>query len=73
MTELNRLGAGPNINLVEVSCKCALIAASMGSGLQLEHLAPGERHSFAELAERWAYNVEGFAAQRLGEPDRKVA
>lgn len=68
MFELNRLGATPQINLIDVACKRALLAASMGSRLQLEHLAPAERHSVAELADRWAEGIASFAEPRLGAP-----
>jgi hypothetical protein len=70
MLALNGLGAVPNVNLIDVACKRALISASMGSRLQLEHIAPTERHSFTELCDRWASGVEAFAAARLGEPDK---
>jgi hypothetical protein len=73
MIELGRLGAAPHINLIDVSCKRALIAASMGSRLQLEHLAPGERHTFSELADRWANGIEAFASARLCEPPTEKA
>jgi hypothetical protein len=39
----------------------------MGTRFKLEHLAPTERHTVVELADRWGAFVEGWAAQRIGE------
>jgi hypothetical protein len=36
----------------------------MGSVLQLEHIAPLERHSLASLAAGWAASVRRWAAEK---------
>jgi hypothetical protein len=61
MIELHRLGAAPNINVIDAVCLRALETASMGTRLQLRHLAPGDRVSFAELANSWKQNTEAWA------------
>jgi len=67
LIELSKLG-GPNIYLADSALKRALITASMGSKLQLMHLAPTDRHSFAELTDRWAQGVTAFAERKLAAP-----
>jgi hypothetical protein len=57
MIELNRLGAGPQINLVDVMCKRALETASLRTRLALAQVAPLDRVTFAELATSWAKNI----------------
>jgi hypothetical protein len=61
MIELNRLGAAPNINIVDAVCLRAFEASSMGTRLQLRHLPPGDRVTFAELANSWKQNAEAWA------------
>jgi hypothetical protein len=56
-------GGRPSRHLVQAACRRALISAFIGSPLQLELLAPGERHTVASLVSTWARNVEIWANQ----------
>ncbi len=72
--ELNRLGvARPQIMAVDVSCKRALAAASTGTRLEIERLAPSERKTFAESARPWVEGITAWANARLGETEEKAA
>jgi hypothetical protein len=64
MIELNRLGAGPNINVVDSVCRRALETASMGTRLQLVHLAPTDRVTFEELATSWKAHTAAWALDK---------
>jgi hypothetical protein len=57
-------GGRPSRHLVQAACRRALISAFIGSPLQLELLAPGERHTVADLTATWARNVEIWANQQ---------
>jgi hypothetical protein len=57
MFELYRLGFTPQINLIDTASRRALITHSMGTRLQIEHLAPGERHSFSDWTSRWTEHL----------------
>jgi hypothetical protein len=68
LIQLNQLGAGPNLNLVDISMRRALVTASMSMRLKLEHLPPNQRSTFADLAKRW------FAAHaQQKEPEMRAA
>jgi hypothetical protein len=70
MLDLHALQAAPSGLVIEAACRRALAAHSVGSRIQLELLVPpSQRHTFAELAEKWSSNVEHFAVQRLGAPE----
>jgi chromosome segregation ATPase len=56
-------GGRPSRHLVQAACRRAVISAFIGSPLQLELLAPGERHTVAGLTATWARNVEIWANQ----------
>jgi hypothetical protein len=58
MIDLHRDGAAPQINIVDSVCRRALESASMGTRLQLMHLAPGDRITFESLATSWKQNIE---------------
>jgi hypothetical protein len=69
MHELQMFGATPSINLFDSACRRALASSSVGSRLQLEPLlGPSDRRSFEELADRWAENIDTYAAARLEAP-----
>jgi hypothetical protein len=53
--------ARPSRHQVKTACRRALIAAFIGSPLQLELLAPGGRHTVAALVDAWARNAEIWA------------
>jgi hypothetical protein len=59
--ELARMGVGPSPALVRTNCRRALEAALMPTPLKVSHLAPTERHSFADLVKGWAVGVEAQA------------
>jgi hypothetical protein len=62
--EIAQSGVGrPPRHLVQAACRRALISAFIGSPLQLELLAPGERHTVAGLVATWTRNVEIWANQ----------
>jgi hypothetical protein len=52
---------------LRVACKRALIAALIGTDLQVEALAPSERHSFAQLCDSWTEGAANWARRRLPE------
>lgn len=60
--------ARPDPSLVRIGCKRALIAALMATPLELQHLAPSERHTFSQLIGGWAASIEGWASRAIGEP-----
>jgi hypothetical protein len=65
---LRALGASPvSEQLQRVAMRRALIAGLISTDMQVEHLAPNERHSFSELCAAWASSIEGWAARRLPE------
>jgi chromosome segregation ATPase len=51
-------GGRPSRHLVQAACRRALISAFIGTPLQLELLAPGERHKVTDLVSTWARNVQ---------------
>jgi predicted nucleic acid-binding Zn-ribbon protein len=57
--------ARPSRFQVQTACRRALIAAFIGSPLRLELLAPGGRHTVANLVAAWAGNAEAWAKQAL--------
>jgi hypothetical protein len=60
--EIVQSGVGrPSRHQVQAACRRALISAFIGSPLQLELLAPPDRHTVSYLVEAWARNVEGWA------------
>jgi hypothetical protein len=63
--QLNRLGCGPNLGLVDANLKRSIISQSMGSGYALGHIPPGSRHTISELGSMWSATVQAFAADRL--------
>jgi len=72
--ELNSLGcARPTVMAIDVACKRALAAASTGTRLEIERLAPSERKSFAESTAPWIEGITAWAATRLGETEEKAA
>jgi hypothetical protein len=78
MSELHELGVMPSMALFDNASKRAFQSYLMGSSLKLEHLAPGDRRSYLELAAIYAMNVEAFierkcGKQKLGEPVKELA
>jgi hypothetical protein len=43
----------------------------MLTDLQVDHLAPSERHTFGELVATWATGIERWAASRLAGPETR--
>jgi hypothetical protein len=57
--EIAQAGNGrPGRHQVQAVCRRALIAAFIGSPLQLQLLAPGQRYTMAGLVDRWVGNIE---------------
>ena len=50
-------GGRPAIHVVQSACRRALISAFIGTSLQLQFLAPGERHTIADLVGSWVRNA----------------
>jgi hypothetical protein len=73
VAELSRSGIGPSIELIRVHCQRALATALIHTRLQLRHLPPNERHTFAELVQRWGRAIEAWAAERLKPKADKAA
>jgi len=70
--EIVQSGVGrPARHLVQTACRRALVSAFIGTPLQLELLAPGERHTVSDLVASWAANVEAWAQQPLSRPNGK--
>jgi hypothetical protein len=44
-----------------------LISALIGTDLEVEKLAPGERHSFVKLIDGWVESMQWWANRRLPE------
>jgi hypothetical protein len=55
----------PSRHQVQAACRRALISAFIGSPLQLELLAPGERRSVSSVVASWAENAETWAKQGI--------
>jgi predicted nucleic acid-binding Zn-ribbon protein len=56
--DIAQSGVGrPSRHQVQSACRRALISAFIGTPLQLELLAPGERHKVTDLVASWARNV----------------
>jgi len=64
--EIVQSGVGrPARHLVQTACRRALVSAFIGTPLQLELLAQGERHTVSDLVASWAANVKAWAKQLL--------
>jgi hypothetical protein len=60
-TEIVRLGVGrPSLHQLRVACQRALISAFIGSPLQIQIIAPNERHSVLDLINSWAAAAEAW-------------
>jgi predicted nucleic acid-binding Zn-ribbon protein len=74
LNEVAQSGVGrPSRHQVQAACRRALISAFIRTPLQLELLAPGERHTVAQLVATWARNVEAWANQALPRANGKDA
>jgi hypothetical protein len=68
--ELTRSG-GPSIPLIRTASRRALASTLIFTGLDIGHLAPSERHSFAELIDSWSRGIEGWCARAEQEKCRR--
>lgn len=60
------LGVGsPSEQILRVASRRALVSGLIGTDLEVEMLAPRERHSFSELIQQWSAGIEGWAHARL--------
>jgi len=74
LVEMNALGCtSPTITQLRSLGNRAAMTALMGSDLQIEHLAPRERVTLAEIVNTWSARVEHWATARTGEPAKEVA
>jgi hypothetical protein len=58
----------PGLMLINAGACRALQAALMNTGLDIERIAPSQRHTFTELVGGWVESAERWATARLGEP-----
>jgi hypothetical protein len=66
--EIRRLtGVGPTNEALRVHLTRTLKVATMGSLMQIEHLAPDQRSSFADTAAAWIKSVSNWISQATGE------
>jgi hypothetical protein len=62
--DIAQSGVGrPSLHQVQSACRRALISAFIGTPLQFQLLAIGERHTVSNLVGSWARNVEAWARQ----------
>jgi hypothetical protein len=59
--------AVPSEALMRVGCKRALIAGLCHTDLEVERLAPSDRHTFAEIVDGWSESIRHWARRRLPE------
>jgi hypothetical protein len=59
-------------HVVQTACRRALVSAFIGTPLQLELLAPGDRHTVSDLVATWARNVETWAQQPLPRANGRI-
>jgi hypothetical protein len=62
-------GGRPALHVVQSACRRALVSAFVGTPLQLQLLAPGERHTIANLVATWVQNVRGWTNQFQRRPN----
>ena len=55
-------GSRPALHVVQSACRRALVSAFIGSPLQLQLLAPGERYTIADLVASWVRAVGAHPA-----------
>jgi hypothetical protein len=72
--DIAQAGVGrPSLHQVQSACRRALISAFIGTPLQFQLLAIGERHTVQNLVGSWARNVEAWAKQALPTANGKDA
>ena len=72
--EIRRLvGVGPTDQMLRVHLARALKAATMGSPIQLEHLAPNERVEVDDVIGPWANSIRNSINAAVGEKPAKAA
>jgi hypothetical protein len=64
LQQIVQLGVGrPTQQQVRVACQRALLAAFIGSPLQIEIIAPNQRHTVTDLANSWANAAKTWAGK----------
>jgi hypothetical protein len=72
--EIRRLvGVGPTDQMLRVHLARSLKAATMGSPIQLEHLAPNERVEVDDVIGPWANSIRNSINAAVGEKPAKAA
>ena len=61
----NACGGRPALHVAQSACRRALISAFIGTPLQLQLLAPGDRHTVADLVATWVENARGWITQSM--------
>jgi chromosome segregation ATPase len=74
LAEIRRLtGAAPSSEAIRVNLGRALKTALMASPMQLEHLAPSERVTVADIVGPWARSITNWITAAIGEKPAKAA
>lgn len=74
LSEIRRLGvAAPSSEAVRVNLGRALKTALMGSSLQLEHLAPNQRITVADIVGPWSRSITNSINTAVGSKPAKAA
>jgi hypothetical protein len=64
LAEIVQRGVGPpSLHVVRITSQRALIATFIGSPLQIQMIAPNERHTMAYLVNSWADGAETWAGK----------
>jgi hypothetical protein len=72
--DLRKLGIDrPDIVTIDTNFRRALRSALMATPMQIDHLAPHQRTSFAALVDRWAEGIERWAKQQLEQRQQDAA
>jgi uncharacterized protein YhaN len=67
------IGVGPTDQMLRVHLARSLKAATMGSPIQLEHLAPNERVEVDAVIGPWAKSIRNWINTAIGEKPAKAA
>jgi uncharacterized protein YhaN len=67
------IGVGPTDQMLRVHLARSLKAATMGSPIQLEHLAPNERVEVDAVIAPWAHSIRNSINAAVGEKPAKAA
>ena len=64
LQQMVQLGVGrPSLHQIRIASQRALVAAFVGTPLQVQILAPNERHTMADLVSSWANSAKTWAGK----------